>query len=47
MKQLHPEPVAPAYWSNALWNPSYFAGSVDGAPLAVVKQYIERQTRPL
>ena len=47
MKQLHPELVALAYRSNALWSPSYFAGSVGGAPLAVVKQYIEQQTRPL
>ncbi|MFC0708781.1 IS200/IS605 family transposase [Azorhizophilus paspali] len=47
MKQLHPELVAPAYRSNALWSPSYFAGSVGGAPLAVVKQYIEQQTKPL
>jgi len=47
MKQLHPELVAPAYRSNALWSPSYFAGSVGGAPLSVVKQYIEQQTRPL
>ena len=25
---------------------SYFAGSVGGAPLSVVKQYIEQQNRP-
>ncbi|WP_090621859.1 IS200/IS605 family transposase [Azotobacter beijerinckii] len=47
MKQLHPELIAPAYRSNALWSPSYFAGCVGGAPLSVVKQYIEQQTRPL
>ncbi len=47
MKQLHPDLIAPAYRSNALWSPSYFAGSVGGAPLAVVKQYIEQQSRPL
>ena len=29
-----------------LWSPSYFAGSCGGAPLAVVKQYIENQKRP-
>ena len=38
------------YWSNkksgALWSPSYFAGSVGGAPLEVLKQYIEQQDRP-
>jgi REP element-mobilizing transposase RayT len=25
-----------------LWTPSYFAGSVGGAPLSVLKQYIEQ-----
>lgn len=29
-----------------LWSPSYFAGSCGGAPLAVVKEYIENQKRP-
>ncbi|SFH71335.1 IS200/IS605 family transposase [Modicisalibacter xianhensis] len=45
MKLLHPELVQPAYRKNALWSPSYFAGSVGGAPLSVVKHYIEQQTR--
>ncbi|MBN1174229.1 MAG: IS200/IS605 family transposase, partial [Micromonosporaceae bacterium] len=25
---------------------SYFAGSVGGAPLSVIKQYIDQQNRP-
>jgi putative transposase len=29
-----------------LWSPSYFAASCGGAPLAVVKEYIENQKRP-
>jgi putative transposase len=29
------------------WSGSYFAGSVGGAPLTVVKQYIEQQNRPV
>lgn len=29
-----------------LWSPSYFAGSCGSAPLAVVKEYIDRQKRP-
>jgi putative transposase len=28
-----------------LWSPSYFAGSVGGAPLSVLKAYIENQGR--
>ena len=34
------------YRANKLWSGSYFAGSVGGAPLSVVKQYIEQQNRP-
>jgi putative transposase len=30
----------------ALWSPSYFAVSVGGAPLDVLKQYINNQSRP-
>lgn len=28
------------------WSPSYFAASCGGAPLSIVKQYIEQQRRP-
>ncbi|MFT2112734.1 IS200/IS605 family transposase [Marinomonas sp. 2405UD68-3] len=38
------------HWTNkntgALWSPSYFAGSIGGAPLEVLKRYIEQQDRP-
>ena len=30
-----------------LWSPSYFAASCGGAPLSIIKQYIEGQARPL
>ena len=29
-----------------LWSPSYFAASCGGAPLEIIKQYIEQQKRP-
>lgn len=32
-------------WRGALWSPSYFAGSCGGAPIAVIRQYIEQQQR--
>lgn len=35
------------FWKGVLWSPSYFAGSVEGAPISVLRQYIEQQTRPL
>ncbi|WP_373331836.1 IS200/IS605 family transposase [Thiopseudomonas alkaliphila] len=46
LKLLHPELVKPAYMKNALWSPSYYAGSVGGAPISVIRQYIEQQARP-
>jgi len=35
------------YWNNVLWSPSYFAASCGGAPLKVLKQYVEQQKAPL
>lgn len=46
LKRYYPELEQPAYRQNALWSPSYFAGSVGGAPMAVLRRYIEQQTRP-
>ncbi len=31
---------------DALWSPSYFASSVGGAPLEVLKRYIQNQLKP-
>ena len=33
-------------WGNALWSPSYFAASCGGAPIDIVRQYIEQQKTP-
>ena len=33
-------------WGGALWSPSYFAGSCGGAPITVIRQYIEQQQTP-
>ncbi len=33
--------------ANRLWSGSYFAGSVGGAPISVLRQYIEQQDRPV
>lgn len=30
-------------WGGALWSPSYFAGSCGGAPIEIIRQYIEQQ----
>lgn len=44
-KQYHS--ISNALWGNALWSPSYFAGSCGGAPLEVIRQYIQMQQTPI
>jgi putative transposase len=34
------------YGKDALWSPSYFVSSIGGAPLEVLKQYIQSQEKP-
>jgi putative transposase len=29
------------FWKNVLWSPSYFATSCGGAPIEIVRKYIE------
>ena len=33
-------------WGKALWSPSYFASSCTGAPISIIRQYIDRQKTP-
>ncbi|MFD9124986.1 IS200/IS605 family transposase [Kitasatospora sp. NPDC059571] len=46
MRQEFPELVRHYWRAQKLWSGSYFAGSVGGAPLSVLRQYIEQQNRP-
>lgn len=46
LRRDHPTEVRQVLWGEHLWSPSYFVGSCGGAPLAVVKDYIENQKRP-
>lgn len=39
--------VQQALWGESLWSPSYFAGACGGAPLEMIRQYIEQQDSPL
>ena len=34
------------YWKGVLWSPSYFAASCGGAPISIIRQYIEQQNTP-
>lgn len=38
--------IQSALWGDSLWSPSYFAGACGGAPLTVIRQYIEQQASP-
>jgi len=45
LRQFHSD-IHQYYWKGVLWSPSYFAGSCGGAPISVIRQYIEQQTTP-
>ena len=45
IRKQHPE-LAKHYWQGGLWSSSYFASSCGGAPLEIIKQYIENQNTP-
>ncbi|MGY6026412.1 IS200/IS605 family transposase [Streptomyces spinosirectus] len=47
LRQEFPDLVRHYWRAQRLWSGSYFAGSVGGAPLSIVKQYIEQWNRPL
>ncbi len=38
--------IQQALWGKNLWSPSYFAGSCGGAPISIIRQYIENQQSP-
>lgn len=44
LRKEHPE-VAQRYWKGVLWSPSYFASSCGGAPLSIIKEYVENQRK--
>ncbi|MGW4563733.1 IS200/IS605 family transposase [Streptomyces sp. NPDC004561] len=47
LRQEFPDLVQHYWRANKLWSGSYYAGSVGGAPLSIVKQYIENLNRPV
>lgn len=42
----HLSAISKHYWKGVLWSPSYFAASCGGAPINIVKQYIQQQASP-
>ncbi|MFE2698683.1 IS200/IS605 family transposase [Streptomyces mirabilis] len=46
LRQEFPGHIRTYLWGDHFWSPSYFAASCGGAPLAIIKEYIENQKRP-
>jgi len=46
LRKEYPEHIHRHLWGEHFWSPSYFAASCGGAPLTVIKEYIENQKRP-
>lgn len=46
LRQQHSE-IAARYYKGVLWSSSYFAASCGGAPLSIIRQYIEDQRKNL
>ena len=46
LKKHHDPYIRQFLWKNNLWSPSYFAGSCGGAPIDIIRKYIEQQQTP-
>jgi putative transposase len=46
LRQQYPTEIRKYLWGAHFWSPSYVAASRGGAPLTVIKRYIEQQQRP-
>lgn len=45
LRKRHPD-LECRYWNGVLWSPSYLAASYGGAPISLIRQYIEQQNTP-
>lgn len=41
--RMHRPEVSGRYFKGVLWSPSYFAASCGGAPISIIRQYVEQQ----
>lgn len=46
LRKERPDLAKRFYHKGVLWSPSYFAASCGGAPISIIKQYIEQQATP-
>jgi putative transposase len=44
LRQQRPD-IARRYWKGVLWSPSYFAASCGGAPLSIIRRYVDEQRK--
>jgi putative transposase len=45
LRQMHPA-LRRRNCKGVLWSPSYFAASCGGAPISIIRQYIQQQRAP-
>jgi len=46
LRQKHPTQVKKYLWGKHFWSRSYYVGTAGGAPLSVIREYVENQRRP-
>ena len=46
LRKERPDIAERFYYKGVLWSPSYFASSYGGAPIEIIRQYIEQQQAP-
>jgi putative transposase len=46
LRQEFPTHIRHYLWGAHFWSPSYLAASCSGAPLSIIKEYIQNQKRP-
>ncbi|MJM93093.1 hypothetical protein DN723_09435, partial [Shigella sonnei] len=46
LRRDRPDIAVRYYYKDVLWSPGYFANSCGGAPISVIRQYIEQQQTP-
>ena len=46
LRKERPDIAKRFYYKGALWSPSYFASSCGGAPISIMREYIEQQATP-
>jgi putative transposase len=45
LRKEFPEHLSKFYWKDSFWSPSYCLVSAGGAPLDIIKKYIENQNK--